>query len=73
MKLTILLTLASISYAQSGNDKLSGLLQDRALYEAVARLKTDDRIAMYATLTGARPDDARGFSFSDGWNELLLM
>src|SRR6266545_1563103 len=58
MKLTIFLTVASISFGQSGNDKVADLLQDRALYEAVARLKTDDRIAMYATLSGAKPNDA---------------
>jgi len=43
--------------AQSGNDKLSGLLQERALFDAVSRLKTDDRIAMFETLAGAKPED----------------
>ena len=46
------------AFAQSGNDKLGNLLHERALYDAVARLKTDDRIAMYATLSGAKPNDA---------------
>ena len=49
---------AAAAYAQSGNEKLGDLLQDRALYDAVARLKTDDRIAMYATLAGSKPEDA---------------
>ncbi len=47
------------SGAQAGNDKLGELLQDRALYDATSRLKTDDRIAMYATLSAAKPADAR--------------
>jgi tetratricopeptide (TPR) repeat protein len=33
------------------------LLQDCALYEAVARMKTDDRIAMYQALGAAKPQD----------------
>jgi tetratricopeptide (TPR) repeat protein len=52
----ILLTLTA-AFAQSGNEKLGDLLQDRALYDAVSRLKTDDRIAMYASLSGAKPED----------------
>jgi tetratricopeptide (TPR) repeat protein len=51
----ILLTAAV--YGQSGNEKFGDLLQDRALYDAVSRLKTDDRIAMYASLSGSKPDD----------------
>ena len=43
--------------AQSRNDKLGDLLQDRALYEAVARMNTDDRIAMYQALATAKPAD----------------
>src|SRR6266542_5891008 len=58
MKLAILVSVCITACAQSGNEKLGDLLQDRALYEAVARLKTDDRIAMYATLSGAKPADA---------------
>jgi tetratricopeptide (TPR) repeat protein len=58
MKFTLLLTVAVAAFAQSGNQKLGDLLQDRALYDAVARLKTDDRIAMYATLSGTKPEDA---------------
>ena len=54
--LTSLLTLTA-AFAQSGNEQLGALLQDRALYDAVSRLKTDDRIAMYASLSGATPDD----------------
>jgi tetratricopeptide (TPR) repeat protein len=59
MRLTYFLLFALTSFAQSGNDKLGDLLQDRALYDAVSRMKTDDRIAMYATLSGAKPDDPR--------------
>src|SRR4051794_8816923 len=58
MKFTLLLTLACAAFAQSGNEKLGDLLQDRALYDAVSRLKTDDRIAMYASLSTAKPADA---------------
>jgi len=58
MKFTLLLTLAFAAFAQSGNEKFGDLLQDRALYDAVARLKTDDRIAMYAALSGTKPEDA---------------
>jgi tetratricopeptide (TPR) repeat protein len=58
MKMLILIPLtASILSAQSGNDTLPGLLQDRALFDAVSRLKTDDRIAMYESLAGAKPQD----------------
>jgi tetratricopeptide (TPR) repeat protein len=58
MKLILLLTLTVAANAQSNNQKLGDLLQDRALYDAVARLKTDDRIAMYAALSGTKPEDA---------------
>ncbi len=51
--------LSTAAFAQSGNEKLGDLLQDRALYDAVARLKTDDRIAMFASLSGAKPDNPR--------------
>ncbi len=58
MKLIPVIFLTVALYGQSGNEKLGDLLQDRALYDAVARLKTDDRIAMYATLAGSKPQDA---------------
>jgi tetratricopeptide (TPR) repeat protein len=58
MKFSLLLTLASAAFAQSGNEKLGDLLQDRALYDTVSRLKTDDRIAMYASLSSVKPEDA---------------
>src|SRR5580765_5356640 len=58
MKLLLLFTVTFGAMAQSGNEKLGDLLQDRALYDAVSRLKTDDRIAMYATLSTAKPADA---------------
>jgi tetratricopeptide (TPR) repeat protein len=58
MKPILLLTLTAAAFAQSGNQKLGDLLQDRALYDAVSRLKTDDRIAMYASLSVAKPEDA---------------
>lgn len=48
---------APILSAQTGNEKVSELLQDRALFDAVSRMKTDDRIAMYATLAQTKPDD----------------
>ena len=58
MKLIPAILFTAALYAQYGNEKLGDLLQDRALYDAVARLKTDDRIAMYATLAGSKPQDA---------------
>jgi tetratricopeptide (TPR) repeat protein len=59
MRPTFALFIACAAFAQSGNEKLGDLLQDRALYDAVSRMKTDDRIAMYATLSGAKPDDPK--------------
>jgi tetratricopeptide (TPR) repeat protein len=58
MKSLLLLTCtAAMVHAQSGNEKVGELLQDRALYDAVARMKTDDRIAMYGTLVQTKPGD----------------
>jgi tetratricopeptide (TPR) repeat protein len=57
MKILFLFALSFTALAQSGNEKLGDLLQDRALYDAVSRLKTDDRIAMYASLSGSKPED----------------
>jgi len=58
MKYALLFGCALILNAQSGNERLGELLQDRALFEAVGRLKTDDRIAMYQALALAKPADA---------------
>jgi tetratricopeptide (TPR) repeat protein len=57
MKHALFLVIALSLHAQSGNEKLGELLQDRALYGAVARMKTDDRIAMYQALAVAKPAD----------------
>src|SRR5947209_13629159 len=57
MKLLLLIAVTFGALAQSGNEKLGDLLQDRALSDAVSRLKTDDRIAMYASLSGSKPED----------------
>lgn len=57
MKNLLLLCFALSLQAQSGNDKLGDLLKDRALYDAVAHMKTDDRVAMYETLARAKPED----------------
>src|SRR5215467_11377043 len=57
MKYGIVFGIAMTLWAQSGDDKLSGLLQDRAMFEAVARMKTDDRVAMYEALGRAKPED----------------
>jgi tetratricopeptide (TPR) repeat protein len=59
MRISIALIFAAAGLAQTGNEKLGDLLQERALNDAVARLKTDDRIAMFATLAGAKPGEAR--------------
>jgi len=58
MKHSVFVLFAFALHAQSSNEKLGELLQDRALFEAVARLKTDDRVAMYETLARAKPEDA---------------
>src|SRR5215831_17202404 len=58
MKHSVFFLFAITLHAQSSNEKLGDLLQDRALFEAVARMKTDDRIAMYETLANSKPEDA---------------
>src|ERR1051326_8967351 len=57
MRNAIFLLLATLANAQSGNEKIGDLLQDRALFEATSRLKTDDRVAMYEALSRTLPDD----------------
>jgi tetratricopeptide (TPR) repeat protein len=58
MRLFLLLSLfAGAAGAQTGNEKVSELLQDRALFDAVSRMKTDERIAMYQTLSQSKPED----------------
>jgi len=58
MRLFLPLSLAmGIACAQNGNEKLSELLQDRALFDAVSRMRTDERIAMYQTLAQTKPED----------------
>jgi tetratricopeptide (TPR) repeat protein len=59
MRIHLALLFAAAGLAQPGNEKLGDLLQERALNDAVARLKTDERIAMFATLAGAKPAEAR--------------
>src|SRR5438477_11197113 len=56
--LPLLLLIASLALAQTGNEKVSELLQERGLFDAVSRMKTDDRIAMYQTLAQSKPEDA---------------
>ena len=58
MKSLILFSFALTLAAQSSNGKLGDLLSERALYEATARLNTDDRLAMFETLARTKPDDA---------------
>ena len=58
MKYASLLAFSLTLAAQSGNEKLGSLLQDRSLFEAVSRMKTDERIAMYQALAAAKPEDA---------------
>jgi tetratricopeptide (TPR) repeat protein len=58
MRLFLLLSFsAGVACAQTGNEKVSELLQDRALFDAVSRMKTDERIAMYQTLAQTKPED----------------
>src|SRR5215468_8367693 len=57
MRLALLFNFAFTLYAQTGSDKLGDLLQERALFDAVSRMKTDDRLAMYETLAHAKPAD----------------
>ena len=55
--LSMLAAIAGTVFAQTGDEKLGGLLQDRALFDAVSRMKTDDRVAAYETLVRTRPED----------------
>jgi tetratricopeptide (TPR) repeat protein len=48
---------AVCAFAQSSADRIAGALQDRALAEHVANLKTDDRIAMYSAMAASRQDN----------------
>src|SRR4051794_13646119 len=48
---------AQSNSAQSNNEKLGELLQERALFQAVAGMKTDDRLAMFETLARTKPED----------------
>ena len=57
MKSSVFFLCAAALYAQSNNGKLGDLLQERELYEATARLSTDDRIAMFETLSKSKPED----------------
>lgn len=59
MRLSILLLagLAPFAWAQNeGSDRLLAALQERALADRVAGMKTDDRIAMYEAMVAAKPD-----------------
>src|SRR5438876_10623815 len=38
-------------------DRLMSALQDRTMSDQIARMKTDDRLAMYQTLIGYKPDN----------------
>ena len=58
MKKTVFFLFAGAVWAQSGNDKLGDLLAERGLFEATARIKTDERLAMFEALGRAKPDDA---------------
>lgn len=53
----LFLCIALAASAQSGPDRVMSALQDRALADQAARLKTDDRIAMYEALGAAKPDN----------------
>src|SRR5579872_3950911 len=56
--LILMLALTYAASAQSTTDRVLGALEDRALSEQVARLSTDDRIAMYSTMSQTRPENA---------------
>jgi len=57
MKTTFLLFIGAALWGQSGNGKLGDLLAERGLFEATARMKTDERIAMFEAIGRAKPDD----------------
>jgi tetratricopeptide (TPR) repeat protein len=58
MKPLLVLTFsAAVLQSQTGTEKLAELFQDRALFDAVSHMKTDDRIAMYETLAQTKPED----------------
>jgi tetratricopeptide (TPR) repeat protein len=58
MRIQYLFLVATAAIAQSTSDRVMGALQDRALSEQVARLSTDDRIAMYSAMSQSKPDNA---------------
>src|SRR6266567_525386 len=58
MKTTILTLAFSACIACAQNpepDRLMSALQDRAMADQIARMKTDDRLKMYESLTGYKP------------------
>src|SRR5215813_2003912 len=59
MKTTLLSALfVCIVCAQTPEpDRLMSALQDRAMADQIVRMKTDDRLKMYESLTGYRPDN----------------
>lgn len=57
MKLTLLALFATVAFPQSAPDRILTGLQDRALADQAARLKTDDRISLYNGLVQAKPEN----------------
>jgi len=57
LRMIVVASCAACAFAQSSADRITGALQDRALAEHVANLKTDDRIGMYSTMATSRPDN----------------
>src|SRR5580698_9876707 len=54
----ILMFSAAAMWGQTANpDGVMNAFTDRALAEQVTRLKTDDRIAMYQTMIGVKPEE----------------
>ncbi|HEY3741396.1 MAG TPA: hypothetical protein VGL53_16205, partial [Bryobacteraceae bacterium] len=48
-------TAAVAQPASSGNDRMLGAYQERALSDQVQRMKTDDRVKLYEAMVKAQP------------------
>src|SRR5271168_4316838 len=59
MRVNLILMLSAVAvWGQTANpDRVMNAYTDRAIAEQVIRLKTDERILVYQTMAGAKPDD----------------
>jgi tetratricopeptide (TPR) repeat protein len=57
MKILLIFTFAGLAFAQQSPDRIVYAMQDRAIAEQAMRLKTDERIKLYDSLTQAKPEN----------------